>query len=112
MLDRTSATPLHSQIRNQIAAAIRKGTIPNNTRLPSTRFLARLLGVSRNTVMIAYDDLVADGVMVGKRGSGMRATRGMQVPAFELADVFRSAHFPARLAYFQDQDGNPISVNF
>ena len=112
VLDRTSATPLHRQIRDQIAAAIRNGTIPNNARLPSTRSLAELLGVSRNTAMVAYDDLVADGVMVGKRGSGMRVNRGTRAPAFELAEVFRSAQFPARLVYFQDLDCNPIALNF
>lgn len=109
-LDRISRISLHCQIYDQIAAAIRNSTIPNNSRLPSTRFLAQLLGISRNTVATAYDELVADGLLVGKRGSGMRTSWGTQVPAFDLAGVLRSAHYPARFVYFQDIDGNPISL--
>ena len=39
--------------------------------LPSTRSLAKRLGVSRNTVLTAYDELVGCGLVRGKRGAGM-----------------------------------------
>ena len=50
-LDRTSSSPLHLQVVRQIAHAIRNGA-SSGSRLPSSRVLARLLGVSRNTVHV------------------------------------------------------------
>src|SRR5262245_59418916 len=93
-LDRTSASPLHQQVRSQIAASIRSG-IHDGLRMPSTRLLARLLGVSRNTVLAAYDDLVADGFIQGRHGEGMvvvvRSTRG--VSPFDPRQVLRDAQY-------------------
>jgi GntR family transcriptional regulator/MocR family aminotransferase len=73
-LDRDASTPLHRQISTQIAVAIRRGA-DASARLPSSRVLARLLGVSRNTVLTAYDELVADGLISGRRGAAMMVTR-------------------------------------
>jgi len=56
-LDRASKVPLHRQIHLQIAPAIRSGSIQYAARLPSTRMMAGLLGVSRNTVLAAYEDV-------------------------------------------------------
>src|SRR5258708_39439300 len=61
VLDRASPLPLHRQIHDQIAQAIRGGAIDYAARLPSTRVMAGLLRVSRNTVVAAYEDLPADG---------------------------------------------------
>src|SRR3954463_12434600 len=110
-LDRTSKTPLHRQIHDQLAMAIREGHIGNNSRLPSTRVLAQLLGVSRNTVSLAYEELVADGAAVAKGGSGVRIDTRTPAPVFELAGVLRDAHYPAKLVYFNDPDGNSIPIN-
>ena len=49
VLDKASVVPLSAQIRQQIASAIRKGTIRRGALLPSTRWMARFLRVSRNT---------------------------------------------------------------
>jgi GntR family transcriptional regulator/MocR family aminotransferase len=58
-LDRGSCVPLHGQIYEQAADAIRSGVVQHGTRLPSTRLMAKLLQVSRNTVLAAYDNLAA-----------------------------------------------------
>lgn len=55
-----SACPLYRQVYNQLRQAILEQKLPPGTRLPSTRALARALGVSRNTVLNAYDALIAD----------------------------------------------------
>ncbi len=49
--------------------AIRSGRLPRGMRLPSTRGLARDLGISRGTVLQAYEQLVAEGWLQGRRGS-------------------------------------------
>jgi DNA-binding transcriptional regulator YhcF (GntR family) len=112
-LDRGSSRPLHAQVSRQIAQAIRSGAF-DGMRLPSTRLLARLLGVSRNTVMTAYDDLVAAGLITGRRGAGMlvAATRAAGIPAFDLHCVLRQAHYPARTLRVVDPDGSDVYLSF
>jgi DNA-binding GntR family transcriptional regulator len=111
VLDRRSPNPLHQQMRRQIAAAIR--TCRPGVRLPSSRTLARLLGVSRNTVLAAYDDLVADGLLHGRRGAGMVVAAGNQaISGFDPRRVMRDAQYPARTLSFVDQDGTPFYVTY
>ena len=54
----------------QLRGAIRSGRLHAGSRLPATRALARMAGVSRNTVLLAYEALVAQGLAVSRRGSG------------------------------------------
>jgi DNA-binding transcriptional regulator YhcF (GntR family) len=112
-LDRRSSTPLHLQVGRQIAQAIRNG-VPAGSRLPSSRVLARLLGVSRNTVMTAYDDLVAAGLIHGRRGAGMLVVTGGTVGlhAFEPRRVLRNAQYPARTLHVVDPDGTDLYLSF
>ena len=69
-LDRDSRKHLYDQIYTFIADAVRRGELQQGERLPSTRILAANLDVSRSTVQIAYDQLLAEGYIVSKRGSG------------------------------------------
>ncbi|WP_265518677.1 PLP-dependent aminotransferase family protein [Nitratireductor luteus] len=57
---------LHRQLR----AAIIDGRLQAGLRLPPTRALARGLGISRNTVIAAYDMLLSEGYVEGRRGAG------------------------------------------
>jgi DNA-binding GntR family transcriptional regulator len=111
-LDRASKVPLHRQIRHQIARDIRNGAIDSNARLPSTRVMARLLHVSRNTVLVAYDNLAADGLVRGKRGAGVWVNGG--APAnltwFGLWHVIRASGYPARTLTLADPDGNSFYI--
>lgn len=70
VLDRASATPLQQQLREYLRQAMLDGRLASGTRLPSTRALARTLGVSRTVTSAAYDDLLAEGYLEGRRGSG------------------------------------------
>jgi DNA-binding GntR family transcriptional regulator len=113
VLDQASSLSLQRQIYLQIRRAIRSGAIPCEARLPSTRVMAKLLGVSRNTVLAAYDDLVADDLIRGQRGSGMRVNRSAAVPQvtlFGLKDVIQAARYPARILAVDDPDGNPLYI--
>ena len=109
-LDCASSTPLHLQVFGQIARAIRQGA-PSGCRLPSTRVLARLLGVSRNTVMSAYEDLVASGLIRGRRGAGM-VVGSSGVPSFDPRQVLKDAQYPARTLHIVDPDGTELYLSF
>lgn len=66
---------LHDQIAAQVGSAIERGLVPAGARLPSTRTLAALLGVSRGVAVAAYDSLFAMGYLRGRSGSGTYVRR-------------------------------------
>lgn len=71
VLDR-DAGPLRIQIQDQLREAIRELRFSAGERLPSTRRLAELLGVSRGTVVDVYEQLLAEGYVESAVGSGTR----------------------------------------
>ncbi|WOI35112.1 PLP-dependent aminotransferase family protein [Tritonibacter scottomollicae] len=70
MPDRASAVPMFEQICVSFRARIRSGALETGARLPATRALAQDLGVARATVVTAYEQLVAEGYLASRRGSG------------------------------------------
>jgi GntR family transcriptional regulator/MocR family aminotransferase len=70
-LDR-EAGPVGRQIQDQLRTAIRDQRLGAGERLPSSRQLADLLGVSRGTVVDAYEQLLAEGYVESAVGSGTR----------------------------------------
>ncbi|MBP0633155.1 PLP-dependent aminotransferase family protein [Cupriavidus sp. AcVe19-1a] len=74
-LDRTSTTPLYQQLCDSIRTSILAGRIEPGVRLPSTRDLADELKVSRNTVVVAYDQLQAEGFLSALVGHGTVVSR-------------------------------------
>lgn len=74
-LDRKHAEPLHRQLYRGLREAILNGRVLPGSRLPSSRILARDLGVSRTTVVQAFERLVAEGYAEGRVGSGTRVAR-------------------------------------
>jgi GntR family transcriptional regulator/MocR family aminotransferase len=77
VLDRRARVPLPAQLARQLTARIRAGGLGPGDRLPSTRALARQLGVHRNTVVAAFDELVAEGWVEARRGSGTFVDRAL-----------------------------------
>jgi DNA-binding transcriptional MocR family regulator len=69
-LERRNHSPLYLQICNALETAIEVGELPPGERLPSERDLARQLDVSRTTVVSAYDELRARGLVRGQVGRG------------------------------------------
>jgi len=69
-LERSAATPLFRQLYLQMKDAILAGEIAPSARLPATRELGRLLRVSRQTVLAAYEQLMAEGYLAGAVGKG------------------------------------------
>lgn len=69
-LDREHHEPLYEQIYRQYKEDILSGRIPGGTRLPATRQLALDLVVGRNTVENAYAQLLVEGYVSSRVGSG------------------------------------------
>lgn len=67
---RGSATPLYSQLYDQLRAMIVSGRLRAGERLPAGRNLAKELGVARVIVSQAYEQLVMEGYVCGKTGAG------------------------------------------
>ncbi|MCW0234177.1 MAG: PLP-dependent aminotransferase family protein [Ferrovibrio sp.] len=74
-LQRSGGAPLHRQIQSRLVAEITAGALKPGARLPSSRALAELLGVSRNTVMLVFEQLIAEGYLDGQTGSGTYVSR-------------------------------------
>jgi GntR family transcriptional regulator/MocR family aminotransferase len=69
-LDGGREEPLYRTLHARLVTEISSGGIRPGTRLPSTRSLARTLGVSRATVILAFEELVSEGYLQGQLGSG------------------------------------------
>ncbi|HEY2096725.1 MAG TPA: PLP-dependent aminotransferase family protein [Pseudonocardia sp.] len=66
---------LRTGLMDALREAVRTGRLLSGTRLPSSRSLAADLGVARNTVANAYAELVAEGWLTARQGSGTRVAR-------------------------------------
>jgi GntR family transcriptional regulator / MocR family aminotransferase len=65
-----SGSFLQLQIRQMVVTAIEDGRLPLGVRMPSSRDLAGILKVSRNTIVIAYEQLVDQNFLVSRERSG------------------------------------------
>ena len=103
-------TPLYRRIADDLRGSIAAGRLPRGARLPSSRALAAQLGVSRNSVLAAYEILAAEGVLAGRTGSG---TTVLSAPPSRLdaRRLLRDAHYPADAVRWSDPDGNPLYLH-
>ena len=69
-LDRTSPVPLYRQLYLQVRKQILSGRLAGGSRLPSTRTLCKELGLSRITLLNAFDLLTAEGFLDSRTGAG------------------------------------------
>src|SRR5690606_37271068 len=102
--------PLHAQLTRALKAALMSGLV-RGSRLPSSRALARELGVSRNTVLAAYEQLRVEGFIDGRVGSGSYIAR--QLPVLQhgaprlAAGVPAQSRSAARMRACHDHDRMP-----
>jgi GntR family transcriptional regulator / MocR family aminotransferase len=109
-LERSSGQPLPRQLASSIRSAVQRGALAAGERLPSTRALADDLGVARGVVADAFDQLIAEGWLLGVRGSGTFVADGVRtVPAERLAR--RAPHAdrvsPPQIAAVRLDSGTP-----
>ncbi|MBC2874743.1 MULTISPECIES: MocR-like pyridoxine biosynthesis transcription factor PdxR [Streptomyces] len=93
-LDLSGPGGVRAALVRALRDAVRSGRLTPGTRLPSSRSLAGDLGMARNTVADAYGELVAEGWLTARQGSG---TRVAQAPAVRPAAPARSGS-PVRSA--------------
>jgi GntR family transcriptional regulator / MocR family aminotransferase len=79
-LRRDGSRPLQAQVAASLRDAIRRSALRPGDRLPPSRLLARDLGVSRGLVVEAYAQLVAEGYLVARTGSGTTVAAGAAPP--------------------------------
>jgi GntR family transcriptional regulator / MocR family aminotransferase len=92
-LNRASNQPMYLQFCAALEHAIHDGHLPAGSRLPSTRAAAGLFGISRTTVVTAYEMLAAQDLIESAIGSGTRVRRLRMI------------------ASFRDPDGNNLYLN-
>jgi len=95
--------PKHEQLARSLRQAIRSGQIQSGSKLPSTRMLSENLGLSRNTVLRAYEQLRIERLGVMREGSG---TYVSDVPATHVP-VAVPRHVEAQSAYAARMRGLP-----
>ena len=88
-LDPAASSPLHRQLYDALRDSVLSGHLAPGSRLASTRAMSVELGVSRNTVMAAFDQLLAEGYLEGRVGAGTFVTRTLP------DDALRARRAPA-----------------
>lgn len=69
-IDRASPMPLSRQLADGLRRSVTEGRLGSGARLPSTRVLAAELGIARSTVVTVFEQLVAEGFVTARAGSG------------------------------------------
>jgi GntR family transcriptional regulator / MocR family aminotransferase len=89
-----SGTRIRLGLETALRGAIRTGRLSPGTRLPSSRMLAADLGLARNTVAEVYSQLVAEGWLTARTGSGTSVAERRAVDPSPGAATRREAVVP------------------
>lgn len=124
-----SEEPIYRQLYLRLLSEIRAGAISPGERLPPTRELARSLHVSRNTILLVFEQLIAEGFLEGRPGSGTFVSRRLPLetkfaiqpervnPAVEGAAHLDRSHSFIRFAgvpetFVRMRRPQPFRINF
>ena len=111
-----SAITLQAQVREKLISAILDGHLPLDEAVPSPRKLAQQLGIARNTVMLAYEQLVAEGYLLAYERRGYfvnqnqnpAARQQAALPADERGDESDSVAWQVRFIATPSQQRNIV----
>ena len=112
-IDRASQMPVFQQVYEGLRERISTGAFVAGSRLPPTRSLAVELGVSRSTIVTAYEQLVAEGYVEGRQGSGYAVCNMGEVElAAKPAPALKPASAPKRTGPLPFSPGVPDMRHF
>ena len=132
-LDRAQDKPLFVQLYSEICRLILSRRLPGGIKLPGSRSLAMDLGLSRTTVLSAYEQLQAEGYIDARRGAGMYVVEGLAeglmegegqtavlMPVGECQEITTSSRtsgliifrLSAGRAYWQNAGASRLSTSF
>jgi GntR family transcriptional regulator/MocR family aminotransferase len=117
LISLNGAAPLQRQIYEQVKGLVLGGAAAPGTRLTSSRELASELGISRNTVLIAYEQLAAEGYIHSRHGTGtfiadaLRRVDGGAAARVETGHRYQPSGYGERLARL-DMQGLGRRVTF
>src|SRR5215475_2717067 len=83
--------PLYRRVYHALKSMIRDGRLSPDARLPSSRELAADLRVSRNTVVLAYEQLLAEGYAVSRNRATASVASALPVPAMPASSRAKPA---------------------
>ena len=112
--------PLFRQVYLGLREAILTGAFDSGQKLPSTRDLAEQLGISRTVALLAYDQLLAEGFVIGRSGSGtyvhsgvgMRSTGSGDAAEFRLSRFGSSASAASTRVTFSQRHTRSLPYDF
>lgn len=112
VLDPRADKSLQAQIREKIVQGILSGSIPAGHKMPSSRRMAEQLGVARNTVVLAYQQLVDDSFLVTRERSGFYVNEAMlqQGVVSHTGAAAAAGGGDAERAFWREHC-NPVSVS-
>src|SRR5437763_2197749 len=98
-LERGTGETLHGQLERRLRERIRSGALAPGSRIPSSRALARELGISRGVVLEAYSQLIAEGYLFSSHGAPTRvalaaAAERPPIPASSLQPRYQIDFHP------------------
>lgn len=102
--------PEYVRLYEQLCSAILSGQLGPGSRLPSTRQLADDRGVSRNTALAAYEQLIAEGYAETRRGSGTYVVRSLPHSA-ATPSRFERVRRPARPEVSSPTEQHPAGLS-
>lgn len=113
-----AGTPLYRWLYEELRAAILAGRLPSGARLPATRDLAKQYGLSRPTIVTAFEQLRSEGYVEGKVGSGTYVSKTLpdallhapraKSPAGKRARKIRFSEYTGRLPNFARSEFRPL----
>ncbi|AJT64876.1 hypothetical protein T261_3206 [Streptomyces lydicus] len=109
-LDLSGSGGIRAALLRALRDAVRSGRLAPGTRLPSSRSLAADLGIARNTVADAYAELVAEGWLSSRQGSGTRVAE--RAPARDAPGPARRTPGPVDRPRFDLTPGRPDVSSF
>ncbi len=110
-LDTEGGKHLYVQIYEYIKSEIRGGRLLSGEKLPSTRILAENLQVSRSTIDLAYQQLVSEGYLESRPGSGYYVGQVEELYGFGSMKLEHKSSIPKREFYQVDFSTSAIDMN-